>query len=170
MSTSIAILKGQSASIQMQAVDAQGAPITDWTGKEIQFEVKKLLGDPDPSLIFKSSSGMGAPIALTDGTITIAFTPSDTLPLTSGDYYYDLWLIQGSDRYPLQDPAKFRVGGVVNITGGTPAPSTPSYIFTDATRPAASTFPVGQHIYNSDDKADNVSDGTNWRDTLGDLT
>jgi hypothetical protein len=43
-------------------------------------------------------------------------------------------------------------------------------VFTNASRPAANTFPVGGLIYNSDDFAPNVSDGTNWRDMVGVIT
>jgi len=41
-------------------------------------------------------------------------------------------------------------------------------IFTDATRPAAAS--AGRVIYNSDDVGLNIDDGTNWRDTDGNIT
>jgi hypothetical protein len=43
-------------------------------------------------------------------------------------------------------------------------------IYTDVTRPAATTFPVGAMIYNTSDNAPNYSDGTAWRDAAGNLT
>ncbi len=43
-------------------------------------------------------------------------------------------------------------------------------VFTNVTRPVATAFPVGASIWNSDDNARNYSDGTNWRDSVGNLT
>ena len=43
-------------------------------------------------------------------------------------------------------------------------------VYTDATRPAATTFLAGTRIWNSDDSAYNYSDGTNWVDAMGGLT
>ena len=43
-------------------------------------------------------------------------------------------------------------------------------VCTDATRPDASTFLPGTGIYNTDDSAYNISDGTAWRDAVGNLT
>lgn len=43
-------------------------------------------------------------------------------------------------------------------------------VFTDGTRPAASSVKVGTTIWNSDDNAPNFSDGTNWRDAAGSVT
>jgi hypothetical protein len=43
-------------------------------------------------------------------------------------------------------------------------------VCTDATRPAATTFLAGTGIYNTDDKAWNFSDGTDWYDAMGGLT
>ena len=44
----------------------------------------------------------------------------------------------------------------------------PSY--SNATRPAATTIPARTAIWNTDDSAENFSDGTNWRDNAGNLT
>jgi len=43
-------------------------------------------------------------------------------------------------------------------------------VYTDATRPAASTFLPGTGIWNTDDLAWNFSTGTDWVDALGVLT
>jgi hypothetical protein len=43
-------------------------------------------------------------------------------------------------------------------------------VCTDATRPDASTFLAGTRIWNSDDASFNYSDGTAWRDAVGNLT
>ena len=43
-------------------------------------------------------------------------------------------------------------------------------VCTDATRPDASTFLAGTGIWNTDDSAWNISDGTAWRNAIGDLT
>jgi len=37
-------------------------------------------------------------------------------------------------------------------------------VFTDATRPVATSVPIGYTFYNSDDSALNLSDGTQWID------
>jgi hypothetical protein len=43
-------------------------------------------------------------------------------------------------------------------------------VYNNASRPDASTIQEGSMIWNSDDKAPNFSDGTNWRDAVGNLT
>lgn len=43
-------------------------------------------------------------------------------------------------------------------------------IYTDATRPSASTLGAGAVIYNSTDNGLNVSDGTNWRSPTWSVT
>ena len=43
-------------------------------------------------------------------------------------------------------------------------------VCTDATRPDASTFLPGTKIWNTDDNAFSYSDGSQWRDALGNLT
>jgi len=43
-------------------------------------------------------------------------------------------------------------------------------VCTDATRPAASSFLPGTGVYNTDDNAWNISNGTDWYDALGNLT
>lgn len=43
-------------------------------------------------------------------------------------------------------------------------------VCSDANRPAASSWPVGLPIWNTDDNAVNYSDGTNWRSAIGELT
>lgn len=40
-------------------------------------------------------------------------------------------------------------------------------IYTDTTRPAATSLPAGTVIYNSTDSGLNVTDGTNWRAPSG---
>lgn len=42
--------------------------------------------------------------------------------------------------------------------------------FSDGSRPAANTVPVGGRIYNTGDAAPNFSDGANWRDAAGVIT
>jgi hypothetical protein len=42
--------------------------------------------------------------------------------------------------------------------------------YTDGTRPSASSVGAGTMIYNSGDNAPNFSDGTNWRDAIGNIT
>lgn len=44
------------------------------------------------------------------------------------------------------------------------------FAYSNATRPAATNFTRGTTIFNTDDNAPNVSDGTNWRDEMGNLT
>jgi len=46
----------------------------------------------------------------------------------------------------------------------------PPKVYTNATRPAASSVAVGTQIWNSDDKSPNWSDGTNWYDSSGNIT
>lgn len=44
-------------------------------------------------------------------------------------------------------------------------------VFSNATRPAASTYPQGVMIWNTDDDAPQFSDGAgNWRDAAGNIT
>ncbi|WP_211062127.1 glycosyl hydrolase family 28-related protein [Heyndrickxia faecalis] len=43
-------------------------------------------------------------------------------------------------------------------------------VFNNSTRPSPSYVGVGGVIYNTDDNAPNFSDGTNWRDAMGNLT
>jgi hypothetical protein len=43
-------------------------------------------------------------------------------------------------------------------------------IFTNANRSAATGFPSGTLVWNSDDNAPNFSDGVDWRDAVGNLT
>ena len=42
--------------------------------------------------------------------------------------------------------------------------------FNDATRPLASGYPVGSSIWNTSDNAPNFSDGSIWRDAMGNAT
>jgi hypothetical protein len=51
-----------------------------------------------------------------------------------------------------------------------PAKLPPYPVVTTATRPDPSTVPAGYTVWNADDNALNLSDGTNWRDTAGNLT
>ncbi len=43
-------------------------------------------------------------------------------------------------------------------------------VYSDSTRPAASTYPVGRGFWNTSDNAMNWSDGTNWRNNAGSTT
>ena len=43
-------------------------------------------------------------------------------------------------------------------------------IFSNATRPDASSLPAGSQIWNSSDHQINVTDGANWYDAMGNLT
>jgi hypothetical protein len=43
-------------------------------------------------------------------------------------------------------------------------------VYSNATRPDASKVPPGSSIWNVDDRAPNWSDGTDWRDAMGNLT
>lgn len=43
-------------------------------------------------------------------------------------------------------------------------------VYTNATRPAATTKPAGWCFYNSNDNFINCSDGANWRDPTGAIT
>ena len=61
--------------------------------------------------------------------------------------------------------------GQFRQTETTGAPAIESrQVCTDATRPDASTFLAGTKIWNTDDACFNFSDGTAWRDALGNLT
>ena len=42
--------------------------------------------------------------------------------------------------------------------------------FTNATRPVATSVPIGTMIFNTSDSAPNWSDGTDWRDAAGNIT
>jgi pentose-5-phosphate-3-epimerase len=42
--------------------------------------------------------------------------------------------------------------------------------YTNSNRPSASSLAAGTMIYNTDDHAPNFSDGTNWRDAVGNIT
>lgn len=50
-----------------------------------------------------------------------------------------------------------------------PPPPDPAK-FTNLTRPNAADYPPGAWIWNLDDNAPNWSDGTNWRDSDGNIT
>ena len=43
-------------------------------------------------------------------------------------------------------------------------------VFSNATRPDPTTQPIGTAIFNTDDKAPNYSDGTDWRTAVGVIT
>ena len=61
--------------------------------------------------------------------------------------------------------------GIFRQTETTGAPAIESrQVCTDATRPAATEFLPGTRIYNTDDAAYNLSDGTVWRDAMGGWT
>ena len=61
--------------------------------------------------------------------------------------------------------------GTFRQTETTGAPAIESrQVYTDATRPAATTFLPGTGIYNTDDNAWNYSNGTAWYDAQGGLT
>ena len=61
--------------------------------------------------------------------------------------------------------------GQFRQTETTGAPAIESrQVCTDATRPDASTFLAGTKSWNTDDACFNFSDGTAWRDALGNLT
>lgn len=42
--------------------------------------------------------------------------------------------------------------------------------FTNTNRPSASSYPIGSSIWNTSDNSPNYSDGTNWRDAMGNIT
>ena len=61
--------------------------------------------------------------------------------------------------------------GQFRQTETTGAPAIESrQVCTAATRPDASTFLPGTRIWNTDDACFNFSDGTAWRDAVGNLT
>lgn len=62
------------------------------------------------------------------------------------------------------DVATFVAAGKMTTTSG------PFETYTNALRPNADLFKVGQAIWNTDDNALNWSDGTNWRDAAGVIT
>lgn len=43
-------------------------------------------------------------------------------------------------------------------------------VYSDASRPAATSVPAGYIFFNSSDNFPNISDGTNWRDMSGSIT
>ena len=43
-------------------------------------------------------------------------------------------------------------------------------VFSNTSRPSASSVPVGYIFFNSNDNFPNVSDGTNWRNMSGTIT
>lgn len=43
-------------------------------------------------------------------------------------------------------------------------------VYNNLTRPAATLYPVGTYIWNTDDNGPNFSDGAAWRDAMGNLT
>ncbi len=62
-------------------------------------------------------------------------------------------------------------GGNFRQTEVTGAPAVETRrVCTDATRPAASTFLPGTKIWNTDANCYQFSDGTNWRNAIGQLT
>ena len=68
-------------------------------------------------------------------------------------------------------PAKSQVIQVLTAEGFTQAvKDTPLSTYSNGTRPDANSVPAGSMIFNTDDNAPNVSDGTNWRDMVGNLT
>ena len=54
----------------------------------------------------------------------------------------------------------------INVSGW----SNVAHTYSNLTRPLPTAVPAKTYIYNSDDNAFNVSDGTNWRDMAGNLT
>ena len=61
--------------------------------------------------------------------------------------------------------------GNLRVTEGGGKPAVISRMTcTDATRPAATKYPIGFGIWNLDDNAYNYSDGTNWRTAGGTIT
>ena len=58
------------------------------------------------------------------------------------------------------------IGGlVIDKNGNVSAP-----VYNNTTRPSAATMKAGSQIWNSDDNAPNYSDGSAWRDAVGNLT
>lgn len=43
-------------------------------------------------------------------------------------------------------------------------------MFSNTDRPSAATYYAGMKVWNTDDAAFNYSDGTNWRDAMGNIT
>ena len=62
--------------------------------------------------------------------------------------------------------SRFVTAGVVTAQLFSPPPP----VYTNISRPAATEFPEGVMIWNSDDQAPNFSDGAAWRDATGGLT
>lgn len=61
-------------------------------------------------------------------------------------------------------------GDVVRFTSFNAPESIVVAVYTNVTRPAANTVPLGGSVWNTDDNCYNYSDGTNWRDASGTLT
>ena len=76
-------------------------------------------------------------------------------------------IVEAITRHASRSPMDHPVGSVKASHFGL---AVPPPVYTNATRPAASSVDEGGMIYNSDDNAPNFSDGTNWRDAAGNIT
>lgn len=90
------IYKGQHKDYMINVADASGQ--TEITGFTIVFQVKQTVsGDP----IIEKTTAKVTEIKITDGSKGIAelyLLPTDTLSLTMGKYYYDIWITDSNSK------------------------------------------------------------------------
>lgn len=84
----------------------------------IEFQVKATVGGADPPLLAKAI-GTGITVepqtGTTIGQFTLELSPTDTMALAAGEYWYDLVvLMPGNQRHYVRKPNRLTVKGVVN--------------------------------------------------------
>lgn len=84
--TTIKIIRGDTARIQIEILDAHGDPYVLAEGDSVRFAMKKNYYQPNPDLLK----------TIPNDTLILQFNPEDTKPFAFGQYKYDIELTTAS--------------------------------------------------------------------------
>jgi hypothetical protein len=113
--TPLYLLAGESRTYELAVTDEAGLPV-DLTGAEVEFQMKRQIGDPDPPVLAK---WIGADITLlaqigdTLGRARLEFLPADTA-LLAGTFVFDVVVTSAGRRQYVIAPSEAFVQQVVN--------------------------------------------------------
>lgn len=110
-STALSISVGETRVLKftINAGDAAATPL-NLTGMDVELKVRPAAGG---AAVITKNIGNGGTTFLSQTTSpgqgTILLAASDSSGLTAGQYVYSLWLIDGANKYPLQDLSPLQI-------------------------------------------------------------
>ncbi len=112
--TTFTIPRGSTKTMSIVVKNSRGV-VQDITGMTIEVAVKRNPDDREEELVFKTTAtpGDGEFVNAVLGLVDMYFLPADTEDLTPDTYWFDVWAVEGADRYQIVVPSKFIVAGRV---------------------------------------------------------